>query len=90
MNQTTYAENSPPKAAQNVSEQLERNLGAEPNSSTIRTALLAAAGLSILASLSFQAAGRKDDALFVGQWPATLVGIALWYQIVKMQQGQRA
>ena len=69
-----------------ISESLERTLGDEPGSSTIRTALLAGAGLSILASLALQSTGRKHEALFVGQWPPTLIAIALWFQITKQQQ----
>lgn len=76
--------NNPARAA---SETTERELSGEPANSTIRGALLAFAGLSILGSLALQFTGRKAEALFVGQWPPTLVAIALWYQIVKSERG---
>lgn len=74
------------RAAQAVSESNERNDAMEPMNSTMRTALLGAAGLSVLASLGFAVAGKKHESLFVGQWAPTLLTIALWYQIVKGQQ----
>lgn len=71
--------------AQRGSEPLERTVSNEPANSLIRTVCLVGAGGSILGSLIMQMRGRKDDALFVGQWAPTLVSIALWYQIVKSQ-----
>lgn len=71
--------------AHSMSEPMERGLSREPVNSSIRTALLAAAGASILGSLIMQMQGRKHEALFVGQWAPTLVSFALWYQIVKSQ-----
>lgn len=69
--------------AQGVSEPMERGLSQEPANSTIRTALLIAAGASVLGSPLMQLRGRKHESLFVGQWAPTLVSVALWYQIVK-------
>lgn len=71
--------------ARGVSEPMERGLAREPVNSSVRTALLVAAGASILGSLIMQMQGRKHEALFVGQWAPTLVSFALWYQIVKSQ-----
>lgn len=70
-----------------ASETTERVLSGEPANSNIRTALLAFAGASVLASLFFQITGKKNEALFIGQWPPTLVAVALWYQIVKSERG---
>jgi hypothetical protein len=65
---------------------MERGLSNEPANATIRSMLLAGAGLSILGSLVMQLTGKKHEALFIGQWAPTLVSIALWYQIVKTQE----
>ena len=73
-------------APQRISEPMERGLGNEPANSTIRSALLAGTALSILGSLALQMSAKKHEALFVGQWAPTLVSIALWYQIVKLQE----
>jgi hypothetical protein len=43
-----------------------------------------AAGASILASLILKANGRKDDALFVGQWPAPFLLLGIYNKIVKL------
>jgi hypothetical protein len=43
-----------------------------------------AAGGSILASLMFQAGGRKDEALFVGQWAPTFLILGLYNKLVKV------
>ena len=50
---------------------------------------LAAAGLSIIASVSFQAAGKKPEALFVGQWVAPFLILGLYNKMVK-QHGSDA
>lgn len=50
---------------------------------------LAAAGLSILGSISFQAAGKKHEALFVGQWVAPFLILGLYNKMVK-QHGSDA
>lgn len=71
------------RAAQGISESNERNDSREPMNSTMRTILLAGAGLSILGSLAMNVMGRKHQALFLGQWAPTLLIIALWYQEVK-------
>jgi hypothetical protein len=71
--------------AQRGAEPLERRLANEPMNSTIRTACLIGAGASILGSLVMQMQGRKNEALFVGQWAPTLISFALWYQIVKSE-----
>ncbi|HEV7179925.1 MAG TPA: hypothetical protein VGN11_08635 [Candidatus Baltobacteraceae bacterium] len=54
----------------------------------IRTVLLSGAGLAIATSLVMQMSGRKHESLFFGQWVPTLVAVALWYQMIKGQQGQ--
>lgn len=43
-----------------------------------------AAGGSILGSLALHFAGRKDDALFVGQWAPTLLILGLYNKLVKL------
>lgn len=44
---------------------------------------LFAAGGSIAASLAFQMAGRRNDALFVGQWAPTFLILGLYNKLVK-------
>ncbi|RYE20130.1 MAG: hypothetical protein EOP45_11550 [Sphingobacteriaceae bacterium] len=46
--------------------------------------LWAAVG-SIALSLGFKIAGKKADALFVGQWPAPFLLLGLYNKIVKLQ-----
>ena len=41
---------------------------------------------SILASLVLQLMGRKDDALFVGQWPPTFFILAILYKQLRPSQ----
>lgn len=48
-----------------------------------------AAGGSILASLTFQAIGRRDDALFVGQWAPTFLILGLYNKLVKVAGSDR-
>jgi hypothetical protein len=48
-----------------------------------------AAGGSILTSLIFQASGRKDDALFVGQWAPTFLILGLYNKLVKVAGSDR-
>ena len=43
-----------------------------------------AAGASIVGSLALQAAGRRHDSLFVGQWAPTLLILGLYNKIVKV------
>lgn len=43
-----------------------------------------AAGGSILLSMGFKAAGRAQDALFVGQWAPTFLVLGLYNKIVKV------
>ncbi len=50
---------------------------------------LGAAIASILASVSFQAAGKKHEALFVGQWVAPFLILGLYNKMVK-QHGSDA
>ena len=69
-----------------ISGNIEKNVAPEPVNSSVRTALLATAGASMLASLIMHLTNRKPDAMFVGQWAPTLVAAALWYQIVKSQR----
>lgn len=47
-------------------------------------AFLWAAGASIGASLTLKIMGRKDDALFVGQWAPTLLVLGLYNKLVKL------
>ncbi len=75
-----------PGAAAKVSNTMEQSISQEPVNSTMRSILMAAAGASILGSLMFQLAGKKDNALFVGQWAPTILLIALWGQLVKEQR----
>lgn len=44
-----------------------------------------AAGGSIAASLTLQMMGRKEDALFVGQWAPTFLILGLYNKLVKLQ-----
>lgn len=46
--------------------------------------LWAAVG-SIAISLGLQIAGRKKDALFVGQWPPTFLALGLYNKLVKLE-----
>ncbi len=39
---------------------------------------------SIAASLAFQVAGKKDNALFVGQWAPTFLILGLYNKLVKL------
>ncbi len=75
------------RSASAMSEAFERSGAQEPANSTKRSLLLAAAGLSIAASLALNFMGRKHESLFVGQWAPTLLIIALWYQEVKDTRG---
>ena len=43
-----------------------------------------AAGASIVGSLILQVTGRKDDAMFVGQWAPTLLILGLYNKLVKV------
>jgi len=49
-----------------------------------------AAGASILGSLCLQSAGRRHDALFVGQWAPTLLILGLYNKLVKVAGSDRA
>ena len=48
-----------------------------------------AAGGSIIASLALQFAGRKNDALFVGQWAPTFLILGLYNKLVKVHGHDR-
>ena len=62
----------------------------EAQSSSLPSSLfLAAAGASILGSLSLQFAGRKHEALFVGQWAAPFLLLGIYNKLVK-QHGSDA
>lgn len=41
-----------------------------------------AAVVSILASLGLQIAGKKNESLFVGQWPPTFLLFALYHKLL--------
>ena len=41
---------------------------------------------SILASLAFQMSGKKQEALFVGQWPPTFFILAVLFKQVRPSQ----
>ena len=53
------------------------------------SAYLGLAIASILGSVSFQIAGRKHDALFVGQWVAPFLLLGIYNKMVK-QHGSDA
>jgi hypothetical protein len=74
------------EVAHKVSSQLERTIAREPANSLMRSITLALAGVSVLSAMSLHMAGRKHEALLIGQLAPTLVGIALWDQIVKSQR----
>ena len=42
-----------------------------------------AGGASILASAYCQAPGRKQLALFIGQWPPTFFAVGLYHKLVR-------
>lgn len=44
---------------------------------------IAAAGLSVLLSLSLKASGRRHDALFVGQWAPTFLSLGLYGRLTQ-------
>ena len=48
-----------------------------------------AAGASILASLTLQVLGRKEDAQFVGQWVAPFMLLGVYNKIVKVAGSDR-
>lgn len=48
-----------------------------------------AAGGSIVASLVLQGMGRKEDALFVGQWAPTFLILGLYNKLVKIEGHDR-
>lgn len=48
-----------------------------------------AAGGSILASLTLQCLGRKEDAQFVGQWVAPFMLLGVYNKIVKVAGSDR-
>ena len=78
------------EVARKVSSQLERTIAKEPANSLMRSVTLGLAGASVLSSISLYAIGRKHEALLVGQLAPTLIGIALWDQIVKGQRQQQS
>ena len=41
---------------------------------------------SILLSALFHAVGRRNTALFVGQWPPTFLALALFYKLLRPSQ----
>jgi len=43
-----------------------------------------AAGASVVGSLILQVTGRKEDAVFVGQWAPTLLILGLYNKLVKI------
>jgi len=42
------------------------------------------AGMSILGSLALQIMGRRDNAMFVGQWVPTLLILGIYNRLVKL------
>jgi hypothetical protein len=73
----------PVQAAGDIGDRIEQTVAPSPVNASIRTALLALAGASVIGSLVLQTSGKENKSLFVGQWAPTLVAVALWYQIVK-------
>jgi hypothetical protein len=62
----------------------------ESQTSSIPTSVfLGAAIASILGSLSLKIAGKKDEALFVGQWAAPFLLLGIYNKMVK-QHGSDA
>jgi hypothetical protein len=49
-----------------------------------------AAGASILGSLALKIAGRRHDALFVGQWAAPFLLLGVYNKIVKVAGSDRS
>ncbi len=48
-----------------------------------------AAGGSIIASIVLQSMGRKEDAIFVGQWAPTFLILGLYNKLVKIEGHDR-
>lgn len=63
-----------------VARSIERHTAAIPSDM-----YLWAAGLSIGGSLALRMAGRRHDALFVGQWAPTFLILGLYNKMVKQQ-----
>jgi hypothetical protein len=62
----------------------------ESQTSSLPSSLfLAAAAASIVGSLTFQAVGKKHEALFVGQWVAPFLLLGIYNKLVK-QHGSDA
>jgi len=50
---------------------------------------LCAAGVSILGALALKIAGRRHDALFVGQWAAPFLLLGVYNKLVKIAGSDR-
>ena len=48
-----------------------------------------AAGASIMVALALKCQGRRDDALFVGQWAAPLLLLGVYNKLVKVAGSDR-
>ncbi len=70
-------------AAHSASVAVESTIKGPRENATVRTVLMACAGASLVTSLIFKARGEDNNALFVGQWVAPFLLIALWTQVVR-------
>jgi hypothetical protein len=83
MNNDDKDQPSVKQAAHAASVAVESKLKGPSENATVRTALMGCAGASLLASIMFKIRGADTNALFVGQWVAPFLLIALWTQVIR-------
>ncbi len=70
-------------AAHAASVAVESKLKSPSENAAVRTVLMGCAGASLLASITYKSRGQDTNALFVGQWVAPFLLIALWTQVIR-------
>lgn len=94
MSPTASRMSSPPMSS--TSPQTEHSEGMVARTIEQQTAKLPsdlflwAAGGSIIGSMLFQFAGRKEESLFVGQWAPTFLILGLYNKLVKVAGSDRS
>ena len=83
MNNDDNDQPGPKEAAHTASIAVESKLKGPPENAAVRTVLMGCAGASLLASITFKVRGEDTNALFVGQWVAPFLLIALWTQLIR-------
>ena len=83
MNQVDDDQPAATAAAHTASIAVESKLKGPAENAAVRTVLMGCAGASLLASIAFKARGEDTNALFVGQWVAPFLLIALWTQVIR-------